>query len=208
MDHTGTTEPLGCLFPCSCCGTDPCLCPILFCPFCSLSHKNVILPLHCGPSHAAVVCSCLSSGCRGVRGGLPFSCPAISSGEGRWVEVQWGLASVPALQGHVHGALVGDAQELLCSFPCISRGFPGQVAASSHQVCAHALKELLDADLGKAPGVLSTRLIKQLPLDVDVVGPVSALQEGSLAEARPKRSDQKSQSSHQQHKAPAQSLQG
>lgn len=118
--------------------------------------------------------------------GLPFSCPAISSGEGRWVEVQWGLASVPAFQGHVHGAPVGDAQELLSSFPCIRRDFPGQMAASSHQVRAHALKELLDADLGKAPGVLCTSLVEELALDVDVVGPVPALQEGGLAEARPK----------------------
>lgn len=162
----------------------------------------------CGPSHPAVVGSCLFSGRRGVRGGLSFSCPAVSSVLGRWVEAQWGLASVPALQGHVHGALVGDAQELLGSFPCISRGFPGQVAVSSLQVCAHALKELLDADLGKAPGVLRTRLVEQLALDVDVVGPVPALEEGSLAEAGPKRSHQESQNSHQQHKAPAQSLQG
>lgn len=102
------------------------------------------------------------------------------------MEVQWGLASVPALQGHVHGTLVSNAQELLSSFPCICRGFPGQVAVSSHQVCAHALKELLDADLGKAPGMLSTRLIEQPALNVDVVGPVPALQEGNLAEARPK----------------------
>lgn len=123
------------------------------------------------------------------------------------MEVQWGLASVPALQGHVHGAPVGDAQELLGSFPCIHRGFPGQVAVSSHQVRAHALKELLDADLGKAPGVLCTCLVEQLALDVDVVGPVSALQEGSLAEARPKGSDQESQRGHHQQKAPAQSLQ-
>lgn len=123
------------------------------------------------------------------------------------MEVQRGLASVPALQGHVHGVPVGDAQELLSGFPCIFRSFPGQVAASSHQVRAHALKELLDADLGKAPGVLRARLIEQLPLDVDVVGPVPALQEGGLGEAGPEGSDQESQHGHQQHKAPAQSLQ-
>lgn len=45
-DHTGTTEPVGCLFPCSRCGTGPCLCPCSFCSLCSLYHKNVILPLH------------------------------------------------------------------------------------------------------------------------------------------------------------------
>lgn len=124
------------------------------------------------------------------------------------MEVQWGLASVPALQDHVHGALVSDAQELLSGFPRISGDFPGWVAASGRQVHAHALKELLDADLGKAPGVLRTRLIEQLAFDVYVVGPVPALQEGGLGEAGPNGSDQESQRGHQQHKAPAQSLQG
>lgn len=124
------------------------------------------------------------------------------------MEVQWGLASVPALQSHVHAALVGDAQELLSGFSHICRSFHGWVAASGCQVCAHALEELLDADLGKAPSVLRTRLIKQLALDVDVVGPIPALQEGSLGEAGPEGSDQESQCGHQQHKAPAQSLQG
>lgn len=124
------------------------------------------------------------------------------------MEVQRGLASVPALQGRVHGALVNDAQELLGGFPHICRGFPGWVATSSCQVHAHTLEELLDADLGKAPGVLRARLVEQLALDVDVVGPVPALQEGGLGEAGPEGSDQESQHGHQQQKAPAQSLQG
>jgi len=124
------------------------------------------------------------------------------------VELQRGLASVPALQGRVHGALVSDAQELLGGFPRIGGGFPGRVAASGLQVGAHALEELLDADLGKAPGVLRAGLVEQLALDVDVVGPVPALQEGGLGEAGPERSDQESQRGHQQHKAPAQSLRG
>lgn len=162
----------------------------------------------CAPSHPAVVDSRLPSGHRGAHGGLPSACPAVSTGKGRWVEVQWGLASVPALQGCVHGALVSDAQELLGSFPSICRRFPGQVAVTSCQVCAHALKELLDADLGKVSGMLRTRLVEQLTLDVDVVGPIPALQEGSLGETGPEGSDQESQCSHQQHKAPAQSLQG
>lgn len=145
------------------------------------------------PSHPAVVGSHLPSGHRGVHGGLLFSCPPISTGDGRWVEVQGGLASVPALQGCVHGGLISDAQELLSSFPHICRGFPGWVAASGLQVRAHALEELLDAYLGKAPGMLCTHLVKQLALNVDVVGPVPALQEGGLGEAGAEGSDQESQ---------------
>lgn len=74
---------------------------------------------------------------------------------------------------------------------------------SCHQVFAHALEELLDADLGKALGMLCTGLIKQLALDVNVVGPIPALQEDSLGEAGPERSDQECQRGHQQHEAPA-----
>lgn len=162
----------------------------------------------CTLSHPAVVDSHLPLGHRGVRRGLPSPCPAVATGKGRWMEVQWGLASVPALQGCVHGALVSDAQELFGSFPGICRGFPGQVAVTGCQVCAHALKELLDADLGKASGMLRTCLVEQLTLNVDVVGPIPALQEGSLGETGPEGSDQESQHSHQQHEAPAQSLQG
>lgn len=124
------------------------------------------------------------------------------------MEVQWGLTPVPAFQGRVHGTLVSDAQELLGSFPIIRGFFLGQVAVSSLHVRAHALEELLDADLGKAPGVLGAGLVEQLALDVDVVGPVPALQEGGLGEAGPEGSDQESQCGHQQHEAPAQGLQG
>ena len=82
------------------------------------------------------------------------------------------------------------------------------MAVSGCQVLAHALEELLDADLGKALGVLCTGLIKQFALDVDVVGPIPALQEDSLGEAGPEGSDQECQRGHQQHEAPAQGLWG
>lgn len=186
------------------------------CQHCPLDAHPLAAPLPkvrlCLRSHPAVVGSHFLPRCwglwGGLQGGLPFPSPAIATGWGIWVEVQRGLTPVPAFQGRVHGTLVSDAQELLGSFPIIRGVFFGQVAVSSLHVRAHALEELLDADLGKASGVLGAGLVEQLALDVDVVGPVPALQEGGLGEAGPEGSDQESQRGHQQHEAPAQGLQG
>lgn len=55
------------------------------------------------------------------------------------------------------------------------------------QVMVHGFEELLDAHLSKGFGMLCARLIKKLTLNVDVVGPVLALEKGNLREAGPHR---------------------
>ena len=123
---------------------------------------------------------------------------------------------MPAREQPVHGALIGDAMQLLplLIHPfCGSRGSRasgagGQrpVGVTQLQVVVHGLEELLDTDLGEGLGVLRARLIKELALDVDVVGPVLAFKEGGLCEAGPHRAHDKCQQRGQQHEGPAQGL--
>lgn len=80
-------------------------------PFgCSSPQPKVWL---CFCSHHAVVDCSLPPGSRGLRvglcGGLPFPSPAIAAVGCSWVKVQRGLAPVPAFQGCVHSAPIGDA---------------------------------------------------------------------------------------------------
>ena len=52
-----------------------------------------------------------------------------------------------------------------------------------------ALEVLVDADLGKALGMLLAGIIEHLPLYVDVVRPILGFEKGRLGEARPYGSD-------------------
>ena len=123
---------------------------------------------------------------------------------------------MPAREQPVHGALIGDATQLL---PLLIRPFCGgrgsrasgagsqrPVGVTQLQVVVHGLEELLDTDLGEGLGVLRARLIKELALNVDVVGPVLAFKEGGLCEAGPHRAHDKCQQCGQQHEGPAQGL--
>lgn len=138
------------------------------------------------------------------RPGLAPS-PAIAHQRCLLAQPQWWFALVPACEQPVHGALVSDATQLLPLFFCPVRGTldslcgcgcgfgrsrsRGQysMGMTQFQVMVHGFEELLDAHLSKGFGMLCARLIKKLTLNVDVVGPVLALEKGNLREAGPHR---------------------
>ena len=61
------------------------------------------------------------------------------------------------------------------------------------QVMVHGFKELLDTYLSKGFGMLCACLIEELAFNVNVVGPVLALEKGDLREAGTHRAYHKRQ---------------
>lgn len=70
----------------------------------------------------------------------------------------------------------------------------------------HAFKEVEDAFVSKEPAVLAAGFLKNLLLNINVVAPVTGLQEGSLVEARPEPAGKESCYDEHQQNAPAEGL--
>lgn len=127
-----------------------------------------------------------------------FSCPTGSILHQLLIETQRGLTAVPVLQELVHGSLIYDAQQLFLFFLwvwwCLLRNV--HMCVAHEVVFVHVLKELLDANLGKTLSMFCTCLFKEFPLNVNVVGPIFALQKGRLGKAGTYGSGKESQQSY------------
>lgn len=102
---------------------------------------------------------------------------------GHFADIQGRFLIVPHFQEFVHLVLICDALEkILVSFSPLS--FPRQAEAVQFDLLPHAFEEVEDAFVSKEPAVLTARFLKNLLLNVNVVAPVTCLQEGGLIEAR------------------------
>lgn len=128
--------------------------------------------------------------------GTPLGCLA---------DIQGRLLIVPHLQKFIHLVLICDASEkIFLSFSPLSR--LRRAEAVQFDLFPHAFEEVEDALVSKEPAVLATGFLKNLLLNINVVAPVSCLQEGGLIEARLKPADEESCYDKDQQNAPAECL--
>lgn len=124
---------------------------------------------------------------------------------GRLADIQGRLLIVPHFQKFIHLVLICDASEkIFLSFSPVS--CLRQAEAMQFDLFLHGLEEVEDALVSEEPAVLTTGFLKNLLLDVNVVAPVSCLQEGSLIEARSEPADEESCYDKDQQNAPAECL--
>lgn len=128
--------------------------------------------------------------------GMPLVCLA---------DIQGRFLIVPRFQKFVHLVLVCDAPEkTFLSFSPLP--LPWQAEAVHFDLLPHAFKEVEDAFVSKEPAVLTAGFLKNLLLDVNVVAPVTCLQEGGLVEARSEPAGKESCYDKDQQNAPAKCL--
>lgn len=115
---------------------------------------------------------------------------------------------MPVPQNFVHIILGSDTQQLfLITLPrvfifVVALVFAVMAVEASH-LSADVLKVLLDANLGKALGVLLTGFIEHLAFNVNIMGPVFGFEEGGLGEAWPNSSDQEGSEGHHEQNHPS-----
>lgn len=123
---------------------------------------------------------------------------------GHLAHIQGRFLIVPHLQKFVHLIAVCDALEKIFLSLFLSR----QVEAVLSDFFPHAFKEVKDALVSKEPAVLTAGFFKNLLLDVNVVTPVTCLEEGSLVEARCEPAGKENSYDEDQQNAPAKGLGG
>lgn len=116
--------------------------------------------------------------------------------------IQGRFLIVPHFQKFVHLIVVCDAPEKIFLSLILSR----QVKAVLSDFFPHAFKEVKDALVSKEPAVLTAGFLKNLLLDVNVVTPVTCLEEGSLVEARCEPAGKENSYDEDQQNAPAEGL--
>ena len=120
-------------------------------------------------------------------------------------DIQWRFLIVPHFQKFIHLVLICDAPEkIFLSFSPLS--LPRQDEAVQFDLLPHAFEEVEDAFVSKEPAVLTAGFLKNLLLDVNVVAPVTCLQEGGLVEARSEPAGEESCCDKDQQNAPAERL--
>ena len=120
-------------------------------------------------------------------------------------DIQGRFLIVPHFQKFIHLVLICDAPEKI--FPSFSPlSLPRQAEAVQFDLLPHAFKEVEDAFVSKEPAVLTAGFLKNLLLDVNVVAPVTCLQEGGLVEARSEPEGEESCYDKDQQNAPAECL--
>lgn len=139
--------------------------------------------------------------CPGQRGSLlPQRVPL-----GHLADIQGRFLIVPLFQKFIHLVLTCDALEKI--FPSFSPlSLPRQAEAVQFDLLPHASEEMEDAFVSKEPAVLTAGFLKNLLLDVNVVAPVTCLQEGGLVEARSEPAGEENCYNKDQQNAPAKCL--
>lgn len=141
--------------------------------------------------------------CLGQRGSLSHQGMSL----GCLADVQRRFLIIPRFQKFVHLVLICDALEkIFLSFSPLS--LPRQAAAVQFDLLPHAFKEVEDAFVSKEPAVLTASFLKNLLLDVNVVAPVTCLQEGGLVEAKSEPAGKESCYDKDQQNALAKCLHG
>lgn len=121
------------------------------------------------------------------------------------VDIQGRFFIVPHFQKFIHLALICDASEkIFLSFSPLSLRW--QVETVLFDLLPHVFKEVEDAFVSKEPAVITAGFLKNLLLDVNVVAPVTCLQEGGLIEARSEPAGEESCHDKDQQNAPAECL--
>lgn len=124
---------------------------------------------------------------------------------GHLTDIQGRFLIVPHFQKFIHLVLICDAPEkIFLSFSLLS--LPWQSEAVQFDLLPHAFEEVEDAFVSKLPAVLTAGFLKNLLLDVNVVAPVTCLQESDLVEARSEPSSEESCYNKNQQNAPAECL--
>lgn len=166
------------------------------CSFCACRTKP---PLHTGVLGRFGVGA--GTFCPGQRGslshqGMPLVCLA---------DIQGRFLIVPRFQKLVHLVLICDTLEkTFVSFSPLS--LPRQAESVQSDLLLHAFEEVEDAFVSKEPAVLTAGFLKNLLLDVNVVAPVTCLQEGGLVEARSEPAGKERCYDQDQQNAPAKCL--